>query len=146
MDPLENEIDGEPGGGVEAGLWSLDIDKVDFRRSQDGLTVLLPLNSKAAGSDTRLPDTCGSGVADWPISSGSSAVLMSDIDRVVQLARLNLLEDDSGRPKEVRLRNLVVGAEVGWAGGDGLEGDNGADGDSSRVKREGAFLLPEAGL
>ena len=44
VDPLENDIDGEPGGGVETGLSSLDIDNVDLRRNQDGLTAVLPLN------------------------------------------------------------------------------------------------------
>ena len=51
VDPFENDIDGEPGGAVEVGLSSLDIDNVDLRRNQDGLTVLLPLNSKGEGSE-----------------------------------------------------------------------------------------------
>ena len=146
VDPLENDIDGEPGGGVEPGLSSLDIDNVDFRRNQEGLTVLLPLNSKAGDSDGWLAGAFGSGVVDCGTSSGSSAGLISDIDFVVHMPRLSLLEDDNGRPNEVRLRNRAVGAEVDWAGGDGLEGSIGADRDSSKVKREGAFLLPEAGL
>ena len=62
------------------------------------------------------------------------------------MPRLNLLDDDNGRPNEVRLRNRDVGVEVGWAGGDGLDGSIGAEWESSKVKREGAFLLPEAGL
>ena len=64
MEPLENDIDGEPGGGVEVGLSALDIDKVDLRRNQVGLTVLLPLNSKAACSLDWLAGGCSSGVAD----------------------------------------------------------------------------------
>ena len=68
------------------------------------------------------------------------------MDRVVQLPRLSLLEDDKGRPKEVRLRSREFGVGVGWSGDDGLEGAIGADPDSSSVNREGAFLLPEAGL
>ena len=146
VDPLENDIDGEPGGGVEIGLSSLDIDNVDLRRNQDGLTVLLPLNSKAGDSDGWLKDACGSGVIDCAVSSGSSAGLVSNMDGVAHIPRLNLLEDDNGRPKEVRLRNRDIGVEVGWTGGDGLGGAIGADGDSSKVKREGVFLLPEAGL
>lgn len=140
MEPLEKDIDGEPGGGVEVGLSALDIDNVDLRRNQVGLTVLLPLNSGAASSLGWPVGGGGSGAADWPTSSGSVA------GRVVQLPRLNLLEDDRGRPKEVRLRNREVGPGVGWSGDDGLEGAIGADRDSSSVKREGAFLLPEAGL
>ena len=146
VEPLENEIDGEPGGGVDIGLSSLDMDKVDLRRNQFGLPVLLPLNSKAADSDAWPAGVLGSGAVDWPTSSDSPAGLMSDMDRAVQLPRLNLLEDDNGRPKELRLRNRKDGAEVGWAGGNGLEGAVGAGWDSSKVKRDGAFLLPEAGL
>ena len=146
VDPLENDIDGEWGGGDETGLSSLDIDNVDLRRNQGGLTVLSPWNSKAGDPDGWLAGVCGSGVVGCRTSSDSSAGLISDIERAVHMPRLNLLEDDNGRPNEVRLRNLVVGAEVGWAGGDGLEGPIGADRDSSKVKREGAFLLPEAGL
>ena len=147
MEPLENDIDGEPGGGVEVGLSALDIDSVDLRRSQVGFTaLLLPLNSKATSSLGWLEGGGGSGDANWPRSSGSVAGLISDMDRVVQLPRLNLLEDDKGRPKEVRLRSREVGTGMGWSGDDGPEGAIGADGDSSSVKREGAFLLPEAGL
>ena len=146
VDPLENDIEGEPGGGVEVGLSSLDIDSVDFRRSHDAFTVLFPLGSKAEVSDAWLSDTCGCAATDWPLSSDSSGGLISDIDRVVQLPKLNLLEDDSGRANEVRLRSRVVEAEVGWADGDGLEGAIGADWYSSKVGRDRAFLLPEAGL
>ena len=146
MEPLENDIDGEPGGGVEVGLSALDIDSVDLRRSQVGFTVLLPLNSKAARSLGWLAGGFGPGAAGWPTSSGSVAGLTSDVDCVVQLPRLNLLEDDKGRPKEVRLRSREGGPGMGWSGDDGLEGAIGADRDSSSVKREEAFLLPEAGL
>ena len=121
VDPLENDIDGEPGGGVETGLSSLDIDNVDLRRNHDGLTILLPLDSCAEISDGWLADACGSGVDDCPTSSTSSAGLMSDMDLVVHTPRLNLLEDDNGRPNEVRLRNRAVGAEVVRSDGDGLE-------------------------
>ena len=143
MEPLENDIDGEPCGGVEVGLSALDIDSVDLRRNQVGLA---PLNSKAASSLGWLAGGCGLGAVDWPTSSGSVAGLMSEMDLVVQLPKLNLLEDDKGRPKEVRLRSREVGPGVGWSGDDGLEAAIGADRDSSSVKREGAFLLPEAGL
>ena len=64
MEPLENDIDGEPGCGVDVGLSALDIDSVDLRRNQVGLTVLLPLNSKAASSLGWLAGGSGSGVAD----------------------------------------------------------------------------------
>ena len=47
---------------------------------------------------------------------------------MVQAPRLNLLEDDGGRPKEVRLRGLEVG---------------GADCGSSSVNREEDFCLSD---
>jgi len=112
VDPLEKETDGEPGGGVEKGL-SFDIDIVDFRRNQDDLIVLLPLDSKSNGS--WLKEVLVSGATGFPVTPESPSALLSGIEGAVKFPKLSLLDDDSGRPKEFRFRNREVGAEAGWA-------------------------------
>ena len=144
VEPLEKEIDGEPGGGVDMGLSSLDIDNVDLRRSHEVLIVLAPLNSKSKGSwlkEGRM--SCATGCCE---TADSPTALISVIERAVKFPKLNLLDDDNGRPKEVRFRNLEGGAEAGWAIGDGAVEAGGVDLWRSKVNRDGAFLLPEAGL
>lgn len=116
VDPLEKETDGDPGGGVEKGLSSFDIDIVDFRRNQDDLIVLFPLNSKSNGS--WLKEVLVSGATGFPGTPESPPALTSDIEGAVKFPKLSLLDDDRGRPKEVRFRNREVGAEAGWAIGD----------------------------
>lgn len=143
VDPLEKEIDGEPGGGVETGL-SFDVDMVDFRRNQDDLMVLLPLNSKSNGS--WLKEVLVSGATGFPATPASPSALLSGIEGAVKFAKLSLLDEDSGRPKEFRFRSREVGAEAGCAmddvGGEGI----GVELCWSKVNRDGAFLLPEPGL
>ena len=145
VEPLEKETDGEPGGGVDTGLSSLNIDSVDLRRSHEVLIVLAPLNSKSKGSwlkEGRM--ACAIGCCE---TSDSPSALISGVERAVGFPKLSLLDDDNGRPEEVRFRNLVGGAEASWAiGGDGAVEADGVDLWKFKINRDGVFLLHEAGL
>lgn len=79
-------------------------------------------------------------------TAGSPTALMSGVERAVKFPKLNLLDEDKGRPKEFRFRSLEEGVEAGWAIGDVVAEACGVGLWRSKVNRDGASLLPDGGL
>ena len=147
VEPLEWDMDGEPGRGVGTGLPVLKDDKVDMRLSHLGGVFSEPLNSNAKGPRPveGRPDSFNCESSAIPFSEPSLS-FVSGVEPSVLMPPLKLLDEVNGRPAELRFGSLDVGAEAGWGCGDGVVGMVDRGGRSFKVALDVVFLLFDMGL
>ena len=128
---------------MDIGLRFREEDSVDILRSHEDFAVPFPLNWKTELA--WVVDGRGLSVKAACRQSGSCWALISGVDIAVHLSLSNLLEEDSGLPIELRLRNRVVGAEVECGRMEGVAGDIAIAGGPCEVAKRGASRLFEGG-
>lgn len=98
-EPLEQDSEGEPGGGVESWLPVFNDDSVDIRLNQDDLAVPVPLYSGAAGAG--LVVRSRTLIDGRSVQSASSCNRPLGVDALLYPPPLVLFDGDIGRPREL---------------------------------------------
>lgn len=76
----------------------------------------------SGGKDPALDDRFESRFEERSVHVASSFIFLLGVDINGTSPPLSLFAEDNGLARELRFRSRVVGAEVGWESGDGVEG------------------------